>query len=161
MIRVACAPLFEIQEDETVHVIHHSLTEFLFDQSREARSKDQFPAIGPDVDHATLHKPCLGYMLSVLGAPVSGDDTEKAEDQVSVVGPESGYGLRVVSEYPGFDYQRKRLQSPLLDYAVKHWTHHSRSADAVRDHDGLDKFAMPTNRAFNTWIDLELHLRNK
>lgn len=161
VIRAACAPLLEIQEDETIHVIHHSFTEFLFDQTREAAHKRQFPAIRPGADHATLHKLCLGYMLRVLGAHDDTDDPEELEDEIDVVERGTGYGLPVIPEHPGFDYQTKRLQLPLLEYAVKHWTNHSLSADTALDHDGLDQFASPNNRAFNIWIDLELHLRSK
>ncbi|KAH8892663.1 ankyrin [Thozetella sp. PMI_491] len=59
-VRQACGPLLDILDDETVQVLHHSLTEFLLDASARAtvvqasNPLKPFPLLNPDLAHKNL-----------------------------------------------------------------------------------------------------------
>lgn len=61
LVRQSCERLLEILEDETVSVIHHSLTEFLRDGEREM-GDGQFPVLEKDKAHAMLVEILLRYL---------------------------------------------------------------------------------------------------
>src|SRR5271154_5454574 len=67
LVRMACGPLLEILEDETVSIIHHSFTEFLIGQGREEKistdtGNGQFPVIKQTDTHRLLALTCLRYL---------------------------------------------------------------------------------------------------
>ncbi|KAJ1324119.1 ankyrin repeat domain-containing protein 50 [Microdochium nivale] len=67
LVRVACGPLLEILQDETVSVIHHSLTEFLTDGDFGGRGGR---VLDPGATHQRLALVCLEYLQSeILGKP--------------------------------------------------------------------------------------------
>ncbi|KXJ87825.1 ankyrin repeat-containing domain protein [Microdochium bolleyi] len=67
LVRVACGPLLEILQDETVSVIHHSLTEFLTDGDLGGRGGR---VLDPGATHQRLALVCLAYLQSeILGRP--------------------------------------------------------------------------------------------
>ena len=61
LVRSACGPLLEILPDETVCVIHHSLTEFLNGTTRQLTSHD-YPILSLGSTHNHLALVCLGYL---------------------------------------------------------------------------------------------------
>ncbi|KAK7413620.1 hypothetical protein QQX98_007483 [Neonectria punicea] len=63
LIRAACGPLLEILPDETISVVHHSLTEFLVGASRQQNSAG-FPVIEFESTHGQLALACLRYLRS-------------------------------------------------------------------------------------------------
>ncbi|KAM5358037.1 hypothetical protein ACJZ2D_015659 [Fusarium nematophilum] len=63
LVRAACGPLLEILPDETVSVVHHSLTEFLVGSSRPKRSAG-YPVLEPTSAHSRLAISCLEYLFS-------------------------------------------------------------------------------------------------
>jgi ankyrin repeat protein len=69
LVRTACGPLLEILADETICVVHHSLTEFL---NGSARSKSlgakngpssPYPILLKGTTHDRLAKACVSYIL--------------------------------------------------------------------------------------------------
>ncbi|KAM0559325.1 hypothetical protein ACHAPJ_004347 [Fusarium lateritium] len=63
LVRLACGPLLEILPDETVSVVHHSLTEFLIGASRTVEPP-VFPVLASSPTHYNLALVCLGYLCS-------------------------------------------------------------------------------------------------
>ncbi|KAK0712926.1 ankyrin repeat-containing domain protein [Lasiosphaeria miniovina] len=152
VVRAACGPLLEIHPDETVSVIHHSLTEFLMGSTRAAASphddSQAFPVLLPGPTHQWLALCCLRYLQSgcLDGHKVS----KSARD-------EERYSHLPVKLDP--QHVALRLQFPFLDYAAKNWpTHVLKSA-----HAGwistilppfLDAFFVPGQR-LDMWLDIE------
>ncbi|KAK4188935.1 ankyrin-2 [Podospora australis] len=64
LVRAACGPLLEVQPDETLSVIHHSLTEFLVGSTRPGDSHGLFPILMPGLTHERLALSCLRYLTS-------------------------------------------------------------------------------------------------
>jgi ankyrin repeat protein len=64
MARLACGPLLEILPDETVHVIHHSLTEFLNGTVRDYNSDTAgaYPVLEAGATHSHLAISCIAYL---------------------------------------------------------------------------------------------------
>ncbi|PTD06270.1 Ankyrin-3 [Fusarium culmorum] len=61
LIRTSCGPLLEILPDESVRVVHHSLTEYLFGMTRSSPDKD-IPLFEPGPMHNLLALICLSYL---------------------------------------------------------------------------------------------------
>lgn len=70
LIRTCCGSLLEILPDESVRVVHHSLTEYLFGMTRSLPDKDN-PVFEPGPMHNLLALMCLAYLqagsLDTLG----------------------------------------------------------------------------------------------
>ncbi|RSL92936.1 hypothetical protein CDV31_014941 [Fusarium ambrosium] len=62
LVRAACGPLLEILPDETVSVVHHSLTEFLTGTKRPVHSA--YPVLDSISSHSQLAEVCLKYLQS-------------------------------------------------------------------------------------------------
>ncbi|KAJ4313076.1 hypothetical protein N0V84_009610 [Fusarium piperis] len=62
LVRAACGPLLEILPDETVSVVHHSLTEFLMGTKRPVHSV--YPVLDSISSHSQLAEVCLKYVQS-------------------------------------------------------------------------------------------------
>lgn len=59
LVKQACGPLLDILDDETVQVLHHSMTEFLLGERSEtlaagALNAPRFPVISSDISHKRL-----------------------------------------------------------------------------------------------------------
>ncbi|KAF7550768.1 hypothetical protein G7046_g7911 [Stylonectria norvegica] len=61
LVRTTCGPLLEILPDETISVVHHSLTEFLVGATRTLGSSD-LPILEFASTHCQLTIACLKYM---------------------------------------------------------------------------------------------------
>ena len=65
LVRSTCGPLIEILPDETVSVVHHSLTEFLKGSTRlhlaDAKGHS-YPTLGAGSTHARLALSCVQYL---------------------------------------------------------------------------------------------------
>ncbi|KAJ4322527.1 hypothetical protein N0V84_004773 [Fusarium piperis] len=61
LIRTSCGPLLEVLPDETVRVVHHSLTEYLFGLTRSSADND-IPVFEPGPTHNLLALLCLSYL---------------------------------------------------------------------------------------------------
>ena len=108
--RSCCGPLLEVRPDESVHVCHHSFTEFLFnapnsgfelvtmDGSFESVQRDL--VIDPKESHKALAIACLDYMLS---------------DAL----PSMDLGTTRL-----FQKQNTYVEHRFLKYAASHWQYH-------------------------------------
>ncbi|KAF4460013.1 ankyrin [Fusarium albosuccineum] len=61
LIRSACGPLLQIVADETVHVGHHSLTEYLNGTTRDI-GQSVYPVFEPGPTHNRLALLCMAYL---------------------------------------------------------------------------------------------------
>jgi hypothetical protein len=113
LIRMACGPLLEILEDETVQVLHHSFTEFLLAIDAEPRfissNSNRFPRINTLTAHRMIAKVCLEYLLN--GCFRSWEVRAKEDFDMY-----SG-GRRL-------HHKTQLLEYPLLQYAGKNWPAH-------------------------------------
>ncbi|WYZ33902.1 hypothetical protein EsH8_I_000178 [Colletotrichum jinshuiense] len=85
--RRACHPLLEILEDESVQVIHHSFSEFLFDKKRLAAGNHtvQFPVLDNGAAHKDIAIACLELNCRVM----------------------QGNQFQTAVKYPFFDYSKE------------------------------------------------------
>lgn len=119
LVRVACGPLLEILPDETVSVVHHSLTEFLVGSTRSATDPAgnrsfSFPVLEPGPTHGQLALSCLRYLrLSGCLDKLSGT-ARTEEDHIAL--PRAS---------PPKNHINLRLQFPFAEYACKNWAIHA------------------------------------
>ncbi|KAL2684689.1 hypothetical protein Neosp_005774 [[Neocosmospora] mangrovei] len=97
LVRAACGPLLEILPDETVSVVHHSLTEFLMGTKRPAHSA--YPVLDPISSHSQLAEVCLKYLQSGC-LQCASPDTKR------------------------FNQNLMNLNFPFAEYAVDNWHLH-------------------------------------
>ena len=158
LVRAACGPLLEIHPDETVSVVHHSLTEFLLGSTRSAADEtdvgsSSFPILMPGPANEQLALSCLHYLQSSGCLDMSG----LAEvSRTKVEGP-----TRFPSLLPSITPQRRRafrLEFPFADYASNNWAIHA--AKSLCDDSGppsttlisaLDGFLVPGHR-LEAWL---------
>ena len=95
IIRQGCGPLLEILEDESVRPIHHSVTEFLYDPSRQLDRSTAalFLVLDFQEAHRSLAMTCIKYLAS--------DWHSSSEKQSSEI-------------------LNSKLNYPFLDYAATH-----------------------------------------
>ncbi|KAG8157059.1 hypothetical protein KVR01_013049 [Diaporthe batatas] len=107
LVRTACGPLLEILADETICVIHHSLTEYLKGTTR-LPDDDGYPVLDFGETHASLGSACVAYLLSGIF-----DEVEKPQDTKDI---------------------KLKLKYPFLVYALNSWhVHVARSTAAGYD----------------------------
>ena len=118
LVRSACGPLLEILPDETVSVVHHSLTEFLNGSTRQLTTFSSYPVLEPGPAHNTIALVCLSYLLSG-----SLNDVQTSSERA----------------YSHF-FEPKRsvyLAFPFVKYAANNWFVHARKATTL-GHDSDD-----------------------
>ncbi|KAJ5096668.1 hypothetical protein N7456_007389 [Penicillium angulare] len=146
LVRTACGPLLEVLPDETVSVIHHTLTEFLKGSTRSAVPENSdYPIFEPGPTNLHLAIECLHYMRSGCL-----DDIIPGELILT-----RRLGVRDPKEKK---IEELRLQFPFLEYATKNWYKHARLAEASDEnvevlHQALDVFFAETHR-YNAWLFL-------
>jgi ankyrin repeat protein len=159
--RLACGPLLEILEDETVQVIHHSFTEFLlgsqqahpFNKARERK----FPVLNRSDVHKRLTMTCLNYLQPGV---LTGKDHVKPKSYDKIV-----CGLCdddddcecVKRDGDSYDYGGARLHYPFLQYAVSNWAYHASNYD-VKDEEffrAVTTFLNSRSSGFRTWVSFE------
>jgi ankyrin repeat protein len=145
LIRIACGPLLEIHPDETVSVVHHSLTEFLNGSTRSTADTSSIPVLLPGPTHQELSLSCIRYLES-SGCLDSGIENERTKDDTVFMyrDPLAHIGLR--------------LRFPFAEYACKNWIVHAARSPG----DGLpsasllsavDRFLAPGNR-LESWLSI-------
>ncbi|KAK4244840.1 hypothetical protein C7999DRAFT_43570 [Corynascus novoguineensis] len=149
LVRVACGPLLEIHPDETVSIVHHSLTEFLVGTTRSRSAGEEqrvfsFPVLLPGPTHEQLALSCIRY-LELSGCLDSVLDAERTEEDAPAA---------VTSRYSAI-----RLQFPFADYACKNWAVHAAKSmsDAVPSGAllaAIDGFLAP-GRRLDAWLSIE------
>ena len=135
LARSACGPLVEILPDETLSVVHHSLTEFLNGSTRIGQVGD-YPVLehGPTHNHLALL--CLAHLQSGCLDGV----------QFST----NPYGRKG-------DLRSNHILPPFTRYATNNWYVHARKADLA----GVDQTKVNAvidqlwaGDAFQTWSSL-------
>lgn len=150
IVRSACGPLLEIMEDEVVQILHHSFTEFLLDNSREARSTSgtrQFPAIDPSTAHRDITFTCLAQLQ--VGASDIGKSLQSTEKS------NWSYGR-------SFNMGAAFLHYPLSEYAATKWAYHAKqySSNDQEFFRKLENFCQPQNPSFAAWFAYSSRLEN-
>ncbi|KAH8802590.1 ankyrin repeat-containing domain protein [Xylogone sp. PMI_703] len=145
MVRTSCGPLLEILDDETVQVIHHSLTEFILDTSRSSakeivESEKWFPAFMPALIHRSLTFSCIYYLKSgcfdswIINRPTS-DSYE---------------------ELPSAETQSQLMvRFHFLQYASQNLLYHAAKCDSsdIQLAHALDEFLQYGSHNFESWKD--------
>ncbi|KAK5057680.1 hypothetical protein LTR84_011681 [Exophiala bonariae] len=142
MVRTSCGPLLEVLEDGTLHVIHHSFTEFLLDTARDTSTVSSepdrwFPTLLPINGHRSFVSVCIDYMCSGCFESWVVQDREVI--------------------YISLDSIQKRetflLQFPLLSYATENWLYHAARCDAFNQElfSKFDNFLRDGNHDFESW----------
>ncbi|KAI3316527.1 ankyrin [Xylariaceae sp. AK1471] len=144
LVRSACGPLLEILPDETLCVVHHSLTEFLNGSTREVRTDADYPVIHFGATHNRLALICLKYLQSGV---LDGILLVEERDPCRRVQP--GWVTRGSNELP----------SPFVQYAASNWHVHARKAalsgiDQAEINEHLDKF-LGVPETLERWALLE------
>lgn len=167
IIKSACAPLLEIMNDETVQVIHHSLTEFLLDSSRAQHNPSgsfpQFPVLDQNSAHKRLALICLAYIQSgkLTNAVSISDDVSR----VKCPRCDRGHGVcscdwSIATLY-SIGFRKAKLDHPFLDYAIRNWTYQGNKYD-IEDKsvfDAVSSSLSPERLEFRRWLTLEWGIR--
>ncbi|KAK4247362.1 ankyrin repeat-containing domain protein [Corynascus novoguineensis] len=154
LIRRACGNLLELLDDETVGVIHHSFTEFLYDAGRRENG-DEFPVLKDEASHAVLATLSLEYLDGCPYLDATIDDQD-----------ETGYVY-----YAATDNERERrakirtdinASHPLASYAVENLFFHMSKVSpdgtaASQLLDAIDRYFVPGKPAFNAWMVMKWH----
>ncbi|KAK0669803.1 ankyrin-2 [Cercophora samala] len=150
LARAACGPLLEIQPDETVSVVHHSLTEFLLGSTRSTDA-DCYSILAPGPTHETLSLSCLRYLSS------------GCLDDIKVVKTQEGTSNfnHKLPETVARAHSNTKLKFPFLEYAAQNWTIHAAKSAAAGISSELlppvlDSFLTPGPR-FDAWLDMVWH----
>ncbi|KAM0472609.1 hypothetical protein ACHAPX_008766 [Trichoderma viride] len=112
IIRAICGSLLEILPDETVSVVHHSLTEFLKGQTRSLAQEhlaDEYSLLESDTTHLRLALACLSYLDA--GCLDSYELMKRSE-------------MRIETMKARRLNQNLRLEHPFAEYAVYNWHIH-------------------------------------
>ncbi|OKL59576.1 hypothetical protein UA08_05228 [Talaromyces atroroseus] len=138
--RVACGPLLEILEDETVQVIHHSFTEFLVGSEKEHVSNKEMQRKFPVFDSHNIQKRLTTTLITYLQSGVLLRQ-DKSDESIGDI----------------YDYASARLKHPLLQYAVTNWAYHASQYDVQDDgfFHAIGKFLDQTSPHFRQWALLE------
>ncbi|KAF5685452.1 ankyrin repeat-containing protein [Fusarium denticulatum] len=107
-VRSCCGPLLEVLPDETVRVVHQSLTEYLFGLDRSPDDGD-IPLFEPGATHNLLANLCLSYLQSGYLGKIRFQDFGRVIEIV----------MSTNQDLP-----------PFMDYALKSW--HAHIKEAVR-----------------------------
>ena len=118
LVRSACGPLLEILPDETVSVVHHSLTEFLIGSTRKPGEGD-YPILESGCTHNQLALISLSYLQSGCLDPVHVPQTPYHSSQIDIA---------------------PNMLATFKAYAAENWHVHARKATlAGYDQTGLNE----------------------
>ncbi|KAM0354385.1 hypothetical protein ACHAPU_001429 [Fusarium lateritium] len=165
LIATSCGSLIEILEDETLQVIHHSFTEFLRGDTRNAAGvvASDFPIIDPLQANKHMTITCLQYLQSgalLLEREESGaveiDPSITFEPPKHLVDPHEKL-YQPADKTDPFKYLQARLQYPFLSYAVENWSYHASFYD-VEDRElfqAITDFLKPDSLSFLRWLVIQ------
>ncbi|KAF5584432.1 ankyrin [Fusarium pseudocircinatum] len=105
-VRSSCGPLLEVLPDETVRVVHHSLTEYLLGLDRSP-DDDETPVFELGQTHNLLAILCLSYLQSGYLDKIKFQDFGRVIEIV----------MSTNQDLP-----------PFMDYAIKNWHIHIKEA---------------------------------
>lgn len=151
-IRRTCGPLLEVLPDETVQVIHYSLTEYLTDQRRAVDTLGSdltYPVIDHDHAHYIISKVCIQYLsfswfLSPWDAESGYYDPE--DDDSRFAGDE----IRLKNEW-----REKSRDFPFLEYAANNWMTHVQICGKLDNEllAALDSFLLIKQQLLRNWLN--------
>jgi ankyrin repeat protein len=95
LVRAACGPLIEVLPDETVSVVHHSLTEFLVGASRTVQTP-VYPILDSSPTHHDLALACLRYLCAgcLQDETLTSSETVRREHNRNVDFPFAAYATK-------------------------------------------------------------------
>lgn len=145
LVRAACGPLLQIHHDETVSVIHHSLTEFLKGLTRtQPLNCLSYPILEAGSTNKRLAVACMDYLASGCLDKLEIKRRSKLEEL----------------HHPKKSQQSgTRIRFPFLEYAAANWYIHTRraaraGADMSSFYLTLDGF-FANNQRFLAWLDID------
>lgn len=153
LVRSVCGPLLDIMGDETVQIFHHSLTEFLIDESRQIKP-GCFPILRPVEAHKAIALTSIAYLsLDCFSEdwPGHAKQTSKMPSGLIDQGP---------TRQDNNDAWRERSHGyPLLNYVAYNWPRHvvKSSQDDLGLFTRLDKFLNPDSFTFSNWLKFFWH----
>lgn len=137
LIRLLCGPLLEILPDETVRVVHHSLTEYLKGMTSTSDTDMRiFPVFSCGATNHRLAMACLSYLTSGCLESVQYKQRRKISGDVNYTEPAS--------------LKANLVLPPSTLYAGTNWAIHmrrgiSKGQDPTDIHDMLDKLLIEPN----------------
>lgn len=130
LVRIACGPLLEILADETVSVVHHSLTEYLRGTTRPDDGSG-YPILEMGPTHTQLALACLRYLRAGCfdGVEIKIKDDDDGIDS-------DDFGMRYARVRRDEKLAPKaeaqlRLKHPFFEYASSNWHHHVNRSEAA------------------------------
>lgn len=149
LVRSVCGPLLEIMGDETVQIFHHSLTEFLVDESRQI-GPGCFPILRPAEAHRTIALTSIAYLsldcfMEDWPGPVR--QTSKMPSTLTDVGR--------TWQYNNDAWTERSDRYPLLNYVAGNWPRHviKSTQEDLGLFTRLDGFLNPDSLAFSSWFN--------
>ena len=125
LVRSICGPLLEILPDETVRVVHHSLTEYLHGTTQTLGARS-FPVFKPGTTHNHLALLCLSYLATGCLDEVKIQGRHRIRGDFNCVEPSSLVGNQVLP--------------PFAQYAGSQWpVHVQRAITAGHDQAQVNK----------------------
>lgn len=115
VVRATCGPLLEILPDETVRVVHHSLTEYLKGTTPSPESRP-FPIFEPGASNNRLALLCLSYLVN------GGLDNVKIKRRREISGD--------VNYTEPASMVQNQILSAFTEYAGSQWPIHAQRAIA-------------------------------
>ncbi|KAJ5164960.1 uncharacterized protein N7500_006790 [Penicillium coprophilum] len=144
-VRAACGPLLQILHDETVSVVHHSLTEFLKGLTRSTVINELiFPILEAGPTNHRLAVACLDYLMCGCLESIN---VKKRKDSDNYYNPKKAQQIEI------------RLKFPFLEYAANNWYIHTRRAaltgmDLSSLYSVIDEF-FESKKQFIAWLDID------
>ncbi|KAL7944948.1 ankyrin repeat-containing domain protein [Trichoderma barbatum] len=145
VVRAICGSLLEILPDETVSVVHHSLTEFLKGSTRSITQEelaDEYSLLDSGTTHLRLALACLSYLDAGCLDSYEVDKTKLRQDFWK----------------PRRLDQKLRLEHPFAEYAAFNWhIHISKAGSMATNQPELNKLLhsfFQGNRLL-AWLSLE------
>jgi ankyrin repeat protein len=172
LVRRACGRLLEILEDESVSVIHHSITEFARDESRRGEP-GAFPVLDEREAQQMMLQVCLEYLDSCalpksVQTSVEADTPKEEEQKKNDIDAEDDHdddsydpydvldsfdnrsGRERADEKKHREIQELRSSYPLIGYATENLEYHIRNVE--NGFHLLDSYFTPGKNAFEIWI---------
>ena len=166
LVRTACGPLLEILADETVSVIHHTLTEYLKGSTRTGG--EVYSVLEPGSTNAQLATACLRYITAPGGCLEFVDELVQdnikcqmgeQEESDKEVGPDDPDIYSLSRNAVSTIKVQLRLKYPFFDYATGNWACHIRRSEAAghsqTDIDAAVDQLLKDDKHRRAWILLE------
>ena len=151
VIKRGCGPLLEILEDETVCVIHHSLTEYLYDPGRRHNADVEnagFPLLDSSNTQRAIALMCITFLTT------SGWHHDFEAPHLPT--PSSRASIRSYFNKLRSAKQQTKLKYPFLSYAASNWYRHVAKLDSLDEEfvAALDHL-MLSDAVFEAWLTFE------